>query len=179
MSSQVIARRYATALADVALERGEAREAQEELLGWESLIGSSLLLQEVIGNPTIPYEQKQRAIKDLIARTKVRPTTANFLQVLLKNQRLADLSAINEKFAAILDERAGVVGAEVTSARPVSDSIKAALEQQLGQMTGSRVRVSFKTDDELIGGIVTKIGSTVYDGSIKNQLEELGKRLAG
>ena len=179
MSSQVIARRYATALADVALQHGEAREAQEELLGWESLIGSSLLLQEVIGNPTIPYEQKQRAIKDLIARTKVRPTTANFLQVLLKNQRLADLSAINEKFAAILDERAGVVGAEVTSARPVSDSIKAALEQQLGQMTGSRVRVSFKTDDELIGGIVTKIGSTVYDGSIKNQLEELGKRLAG
>jgi F-type H+-transporting ATPase subunit delta len=179
LSSQVIARRYAAALADVVSERGEAHEVQEELLGWESLIKSSPLFQEVLVNPTIPYDQKQRLIKDLIVRSKVRSTTANFLQVLLKNQRLADLPAINERFAALLDERAGVVGAEVTSARPISDSIKSTIEQQLRQLTGSRVRVSFKTDEELIGGIVTKIGSTVYDGSIKNQLEELGKRLAG
>ncbi len=179
MSSQAVARRYATALADVVLSHGEANEVRNELIEWESLIKSSPLLQEVIQNPTIPYEQKQKVIKDLIARTKVRPTTANFLQVLLRNQRLSDLPEINRRFALLLDERAGVVGAQVTSARPVSDSIKSAIEQQLQRVTGRRVRVSFETDEELIGGIVTKIGSTVYDGSIKNQLEELGKRLAG
>lgn len=179
MSSQAVARRYAIALADVVLPRGEANEVRDELIYWESLIKSSPLLQEVIQNPTIPYEQKQKALKELIARTKVRPTTANFLQVLLRNQRLSNLAEINRRFALLLDERAGIVGAQVTSARPVSETIKSAIEQQLQLLTGRRVRITFDTDEELIGGIVTKIGSTVYDGSIKNQLEELGKRLAG
>ncbi len=179
MSSQAVARRYAIALADVVLPRGEANEVRDELIYWESLIQSSPLLQEVIQNPTIPYEQKQKALKELIARTKVRPTTANFLQVLLRNQRLSNLPEINRRFALLLDERAGIVGAQVTSARPVSETIKSAIEQQLQLLTGRRVRITFDTDEELIGGIVTKIGSTVYDGSIKNQLEELGKRLAG
>lgn len=179
MSSQAVARRYATALADVVLSQGEAIEVRDELIEWESLIKSSPLLQEVIQNPTIPYEQKQKALKELIARTKVRPTTANFLQVLLRNQRLSDLPEINRRFALLLDERAGVVGAEVTSAHPMSETIKSAIEHQLQHLTGRKVRVSFATDEELIGGIVTRIGSTVYDGSIKNQLEELGKRLAG
>ncbi len=179
MSSQAVARRYATALTDVVLSQGEAIEVRDELIEWESLINSSALLQEVIQNPTIPYDQKQKVLKDLIARTSVRPTTANFLQVLLRNQRLSDLAEINRRFALMLDERAGVVGAAVTSAHPVSETIKAAIEQQLQQLTGKRVRVNFATDEALIGGIVTRIGSTVYDGSIKNQLEELGKRLAG
>lgn len=179
MSSQVVARRYATALADVVLSRNEAREVQEELLQWEKLIKSSPLLEEVLQNPTIPYDQKQKALKDLIARTKVRPTTANFLQVLLKNQRLTELSEINRRFAMLLDERAGVVGAEVVTARPIDESMKSNIEQQLGKLTGRRVRVSFATDENLIGGVVTKIGSTIYDGSIKNQLDQLGKRLTG
>lgn len=179
MSSQAVARRYAAALVDVVLAHGEAREVQDELKGWEALIVSSPLLQEVIQNPTIPYEQKQKALKDLIARTKVRPTTANFLQVLLKNQRLSNLPEINRRFSLLLDEKAGVVGAEVTSARPVPEAVKADLERRLEQVTGKKVRISFATDEDLIGGIVTRIGSTVYDGSIKNQLEELGKRLAG
>ena len=179
MSSQAVARRYATALADVVVERGEAQEVQSELLQWQAMISSSPLLQELLSNPTIALDQKQSALKALIARTNVRPTTANILQVLLKNQRLSDLAAINERFARVLDERAGVVSAQVSSARPLGADSKGLIEQNLRGITGHDVRVDFVVDETLIGGIVTRIGSTIYDGSIKNQLEELGKTIAG
>jgi F-type H+-transporting ATPase subunit delta len=179
LSSQAVARRYATALADVLEGRPEAREVQTELLEWQQMISSNPLLQQMLNNPTIGYEQKHAALNELISRTRVRQTTANILQVLLKNHRLSDLAAINEKLALVLDERAGVVSAQVTSARPLDNSSRTLIEQNLRGITGRNVRVDFVVDEKLIGGIVTKIGSTVYDGSIRNQLEELGKTIAG
>jgi len=143
------------------------------------MILSNPTLLEAFTNPTIPYEQKAKVLNELIARTKVRPTTANFLRILLKNQRLAEIAQVNAKLAQVLDERSGVVGAQVTSARPVADSIKVALEEKLGVITGKRVRLSFQTDETLLGGIVTRIGSTIYDGSVRNQLKRLGEELAG
>jgi F-type H+-transporting ATPase subunit delta len=179
LSSQTIARRYASALADVAISQGEHREVQNELSMWQTMIEQNPPLQEVFRNPTIPYDQKRNALKELIARTKVRPTTANFLQVLLQNQRLAELGEINKRLVQVLDDRAGVVGAHVTSARPMQDSAKRSLEQKLLAMTGRQVRLSFSTDESLIGGLVTRIGSTVYDGSVRNQLQLLAEKLTG
>jgi F-type H+-transporting ATPase subunit delta len=115
----------------------------------------------------------------LISRTKIRQTTANFLRILLKNQRLAELPQVNAKLDQVLDERSGVISAQVTSARPVSDSIKRALEEKLADITGKRIRLSFGTDESLLGGIVTRIGSTIYDGSVRSQLKRLGEELAG
>ena len=174
-----VARRYASALADVVLAKNEAREVQEELLTWERMILSSDLLKELVINPTIPFPEKEKALNQLIARSAVRQTTANFLRVLLKNQRLTELSDINQRLAHVLDERAGVVSAEVVTAREVPDSSKKSILDDLKKVTGKDVRVNFTTDETLIGGTLTKIGSTVYDGSIKNQLQELRKQLAG
>jgi F-type H+-transporting ATPase subunit delta len=174
-----VARRYASALADVIIARGEEAEVREELSAWEKMISGSAPLVEALTNPTVPYEQKQSVLNEVIARTKVRATTANFLRVLLKNQRIAELPQVNAKLAQVLDERAGVVSARVTSARPVSDAIKSALEEKLGELTGKRVRLSFETDEALIGGLVTRIGSTIYDGSVRNQLSRLAEELAG
>jgi len=179
VSSQTVARRYATALADVIIARSEEAEVRQELTTWERMILSNPTLLEAFTNPTIPYEQKAKVLNELIARTKVRPTTANFLRILLKNQRLAEIAQVNAKLAQVLDERSGVVGAQVTSARPVSDAIKVSLEEKLGVITGKRVRLSFQTDETLLGGIVTRIGSTIYDGSVRNQLKRLGEELAG
>lgn len=179
MSSEAVARRYATALAEVALERDEAHTIQKELLEWEKMIHSSSMLQELVRNPTIPLDQKQTVLAQLIGLTRVSSTTANFLNVLLRNQRLGALQEINRRFALVLDDKAGVVSAEVTSARPIPDSSKAVIEENLKGITGKAVRIDFRTDESLIGGLITRIGSTVYDGSIRNQLEELGKRLAG
>ena len=179
MSSQTVARRYASALADAVLAGGEAREIQDELARWESMIQKSELLREAFSNPTINYDQKRRVLEEIIRRTRVRPATANFLRILLKNQRLTELSEINKKFAQVLDDRSGVVAAEVTTARPIPDDVQQALERQLISITGKKVRFSFATDETIIGGLIARIGSTVYDGSVRNQLRQVEGRLAG
>jgi F-type H+-transporting ATPase subunit delta len=179
LSAETVARRYASALADVVIAQGEERLVQEELIAWAQMVQSNSQLQEAFGNPTIPYEKKQNVLKELISRTKVRQTTANFLQLLLRNQRLTELSAVNKRFARVLDERSGVVGAHVISARPVPESAKRSLQERLVAMTGKDVRLSFATDESVIGGMVTRIGSTVYDGSVRNNLQQLGEKLAG
>ena len=179
MSLQTIARRYAIALADVAIESGEAAAVQEELMQWSKMIDSNPLLKEAFGNPTVPYEQKRKILLQLIQRTRVRQTTANFLQVLLRNQRLSELNEVNKWFGLILDERSGVVAAEVTTARPVAEESIEALRHKLATMSGRKVRLKFVTDADLIGGMVARIGSTVYDGSIRNQLHEMELKLAG
>jgi len=179
VSSLTVARRYASALADVIIERDEEAAVREELTAWERMILSNPPLLEAFTNPTVAYEQKAKVLNELIIRTKVRPTTANFLRILLKNQRLAEIAHVNAKLAQVLDERAGVVSAQVTSARPVADSIKSALEEKLQLITGKSIRLSFQTDETLLGGIVTRIGSTIYDGSVRTQLQRLGEELAG
>ena len=179
MSVQTVARRYATALADVVIASGEAREVHDELSAWERMMQDNSTLLEIFRNPTIPYDQKQNVLRALIARAKLRPTSANFLQVLLKNQRLAELGEVNKRFALVLDERAGAMSADITSARPVPAASQEALRSTLASMTGKKVRLSFKTDEELIGGIVTRIGSTIYDGSVRNQLERVKTQLIG
>jgi len=179
MSVQIVARRYASALADVVLERGEAREVQEELKAWERLFQSSETLQEVFRNPTIPLARKRAVLNKLIERTRPRPTTVNFLKVLLQNQRLTDLAAINRKFAEVLDVRAGMLAATVTTARSVPADAQQKLHATLSTLTGSNVRVNFATDQELIGGLVTRIGSTVYDGSVRNHLQQIKEKMAG
>jgi F-type H+-transporting ATPase subunit delta len=175
----MVARRYAAALADVIIARGEARQVQEELSAWELMMQANEQLLEVFRNPTVPYEQKRKVLNALIARAHVLPTTANFLQVLLQNQRLTDLSEINKRLAHVLDERSGFVSAEVTTARAVPASSQQALREKLSAMTGKNVRLTFKTDEELIGGMVTRIGSTIYDGSVRNQLQRAQEKLAG
>lgn len=175
----MVARRYATALADVVTARGEAQEVREELRDWAGMMQSNEQLLEVFRNPTIPYEQKRKVLNTLITRARVRPTTANFLQVLLQNHRLADLNEVNKRFTQILDERSGMVSAEVTTARPVAQPAQDALRAKLAAMTGKNVRLSFTTDEELIGGIVARIGSTIYDGSVRNQLQQVRERMTG
>jgi F-type H+-transporting ATPase subunit delta len=179
MSVQMIARRYASALADVVIERGEAPDVQEELNAWERLIQSSANLQEVFRNPTIALDQKRAVLNKLIEKAKPRETTANFLKVLVQNHRLTELGEINRKFADVLDVRAGMIAATVTTARSVPERAQEKLYETLTSLTGKKVRVNFATDAELIGGIVTRIGSTVYDGSVRNQLQQIKEKMAG
>ncbi len=179
MSIQTVARRYASALADVVLDRGEAKEVQAELQEWEKLLQANANLQEVFRNPTIALDQKRAVLNKLIERAQPRGTTANFLKVLLQNQRLTDLAEINQKFANLLDERAGMVAATVTTARPVPDNTQQSLQEKLATLTQKKVRLDFEEDPDLIGGLVTRIGSTVYDGSVRSHLQQIKERMAG
>ena len=179
MSVQTVARRYATALADVVIQQGEAREVQDELLAWGAMLQANANLREVFANPTIALDQKRAVLNKLIEIAKPRATTANFLKVLLQNQRLTELGEINRKFAQILDERAGMVAATVTTARTVPQDAQAKLYDTLAKLTGKKVRIDFATNPEIIGGLVTRIGSTVYDGSVRSQLQQIKEKMAG
>jgi F-type H+-transporting ATPase subunit delta len=176
---QTVARRYAIALADVVISRGEAQDVREELTAWEALMQSNPQLVDVFRHPTIPYEQKRGVLNELIKRTHPRQTTANFLQVLLQNHRLADLSEVNKQFAQELDRRTGFVSAQVTTARPVSTETQETLRARLSELTGSRVRLEFGVDESLIGGVVTRIGSTLYDGSVRGKLQRVRQKMIG
>ena len=179
MSLQTVARRYAAALADVTIERREEREVQNELDQWASMMEANPQLKEVFANPTVAYDQKRKVLEDLISRTRVRETTASFLRVLLKNQRLSQLRDIAERYGHVLDERAGVVAANVITARPIPEELKSSLHETLAAATGRKVRLSFTTDETIIGGLVARIGSTIFDGSVQNQLERLSESLSG
>ena len=179
MSLQTVARRYASALADVVIERREQREVQAEIQSWASLIVNNPQLKEVFANPTVAYDQKRGVLEALLNRTRVRETTASFLRVLLQNQRLAQLPEIAERFGQILDERGGVVAAEITTARPIPEELKKALHDTLASATGRTVRLTFATDEAIIGGLVARIGSTIFDGSVESNLERLAAGLMG
>jgi F-type H+-transporting ATPase subunit delta len=179
LSLQTVARRYAAALADVTTERREEREVQNDLDQWASMIESNPQLKEVFANPTVAYDQKRKVLEELISRTRVRQTSASFLRVLLKNQRLSQLRDVVARYGLVLDERAGVVAANVTTARPLPEDLKNSLHETLAAATGRKVRLSFTTDETIIGGLVARIGSTIFDGSVQNQLERLSEDLAG
>ena len=105
--------------------------------------------------------------------------TANFLRVLLRNNRLTELGQINERLASVLSERSGQVTAKVVSARELNDGEKSDIQIGLEKLTGKKVNIKYEKDENIIGGVVTTIGSTVYDSSVKTQLENLKKEMIG
>ena len=177
MSVETVARRYATALADVVTKSGETETVKSELRTWQEMMNANADLATVFLNPSVQHQNKEKVLDGLLAKTGPTQTTANFLRVLLRNDRLTNLGAINEKFDSVLQERSGIVAAEITSARPLGEAEKSALQTNLEKMTGKKVSLNFNIKEELIGGVVTRIGSTVYDGSVKTQLENLKAQL--
>lgn len=179
MSVETIARRYASALADVVVKSGETQTVQTELKTWEQMMTSNNELQEVFANPAIQHLNKEKVLENLLDRSKPNKTTANFLRVLLRNNRLTELTEINDKFASVIAERSGQISAKVVSARPLSDAERAEIQSGLAKLTGKQVNINYEQDENIIGGVVTTIGSTVYDGSVKTQLENLKKQMIG
>ncbi|MGH9947433.1 MAG: ATP synthase F1 subunit delta, partial [Pyrinomonadaceae bacterium] len=134
-------------------------------------------LANAFGNPSIAYSKKEGVLEGVISKTKPSKTTSNFLRVLLKNGRLGDLPAINERFDAVIEERSGIVTGEVISAHELSTDERKELEKNLEKITDKDVKLNFVIDKNIIGGVVTRIGSTVYDGSVRTQLEHLKEQL--
>jgi F-type H+-transporting ATPase subunit delta len=179
MSVETVARRYANALADVVTKTSDVDSVRNELKTWETMISANTDLQTAFGNPSISQVNKEKVLENLIQKTQPMKTTANFLRVLLRNGRLTEIREINEKFTSVLEERSGAVSAQITSARLLSEAEKSEMQANLSKLTGKNVSLNFATDETLIGGVVTRIGSTVYDGSVKTQLAELKHQMIG
>jgi len=177
MTGTTIANRYARALADVIVERRETDEVVKELIDFERMMSEHPQLRDVFASPVIATERKRAVLDELLPLIGLRQTSANFLRLLLNNSRLHDLDQIMNALSRELDTRMNIVSAEITTAREIGQQEKAALQSQLKAATGKEVRLQFRTDPAIIGGVVTRIGSLVYDGSIKNQLAQLKRRL--
>lgn len=177
MSTEAVARRYSSALADVVINAHEADNAKHELAAWAAMFKENSELQTVFGNPAIPHAGKERVLEDLIAKTRPSRSIANFLRILLRNGRLTEITAIDDKFEIELQERSSVVAADVISARELGKAEREEFAKTLRQLTGRTVNMNFAVDPELIGGVVTRVGSTVYDGSVRTKLENLREQL--
>jgi F-type H+-transporting ATPase subunit delta len=153
------------------------QDAAAELRSFESLLLSSPELHNALTTPAVPGSRKKAVVGRLADLLKLSRIARNFLFVLIDHRRIASLSEIIQSFEEIVDERLGFARAEVTSARELSEPQRTSLNAQLEQLTGKRIRMRFRVDESLIGGAVARIGSTVYDGSLRGQLASLETRL--
>jgi F-type H+-transporting ATPase subunit delta len=179
MSNETVARRYASALADVVMKTGETETVRAELKAWEQMIAGNAELENAFANPSIAAARKQAVLKALIRKANSSRTTSNFLRVLLENGRMTDLPAVADRFESVLEERSGVVSGEVISAHELDEAARRELMANLEKLTGRSVKLNFQIDKEIIGGVVTRVGSTVYDSSVRTKLKNLREQLVG
>ncbi len=178
MSVSQIARRYAHALADVAEARGDQARTLEELQEIRRLFKEVAELREVFNNPAVDRTRKENLLQAILGKTGLSPITANFLRLLLRNHRLGQLPEITDQYVAELDRRQGITPVEVHAARPLTAEEKQRLQSRFEGLTGRSVRMTFSSDDHLIGGVSVRCGSEVYDGSIRTQLQTLRRQLS-
>src|SRR5271154_4927424 len=174
----VLSLRYAHAFASVASAAHlDVTAVQQQLADFSGTFAGSHDLREVLMNPSIPNEQKLKVLDAIAMRIGMFPQVRNFIAVIMSHQRLGELNEILSEYHLVSDEQSHVVEAEITSARPLNDQDRAELEAQVVKLAGGRVRATYLQDATLLGGAVVRIGSTVYDGSIRAQLQQLKDKL--
>jgi len=174
----VLSLRYAHAFASVAASSHlDATAAQQQLNDFSGTLAGSRELREVLMDPSIATEQKLKVLDAIAGRIGMFPQVRNFLAVIMGHQRLAELNEVLTEYHAIADEQSDLTEADITSARPLNDQDRAELEAQVAKLAGGRVRATYYQDATLLGGAVVRIGSTVYDGSIRGQLQQLKQKL--
>jgi F-type H+-transporting ATPase subunit delta len=163
---------------DVALANNAAAEVRQQLSDFLDLLRESPDLRVLLDSPAVSRTNKKAVVESLAARMGANRTIHNFLLVVLDRRRTRLLPEIQIAFDARLDERQSIRRAKVTSAHALSDGEKAELVRTLATLTGGRVDAEYKIDPALIGGAVVRIGSTIYNGSVRAQLERLRAQLA-
>jgi F-type H+-transporting ATPase subunit delta len=169
-----VASTYARAFADVALDqRLDATRAIAGLRRIAGMLTESLDLRRVWENPAVPVEQKRHLLDAIAQKEGVERPVRNLVAVLIDHRRIAALPRIAEQLEKELDARMGFAEAQITSARELGDTEKRTLESQVEKLTGKKVRAHFQHDASLLGGAVIRVGSTIYDGSVKGQLQKI------
>jgi F-type H+-transporting ATPase subunit delta len=175
----VITSRYARAFADVVSGMKLAPAAVlQQLYDMVSVVNANQMLQRVWENPSIPAEQKRSLLDAIVARQQVSRPVRNFLAVLIDHRRIQQLAEIARQVESELNARLGFAEAEIISARELSENEKRALQARIETMTGRKVRAHYSTDRGILGGAIVKLGSTIYDGSVKGQLHRMKEQLA-
>lgn len=176
--STVFAPRYANAFAAVAATTGmDISAAQRQMKDFADTLAGSRELREILADPSVPADQKLAVLDVLAERLGMFREVRNFIAVIMDHQRLGELHEILAAYDRVADAGSGIAEAEVTSAHVLNEEDRQALEAQVAKLAGSRVRVAYKQDAALLGGAIVRIGSKVYDGSLRAQFEQLKQSL--
>ncbi|MFZ0961939.1 MAG: ATP synthase F1 subunit delta [Terriglobia bacterium] len=173
----VVANRYARALADVVASTGNYRHVLGELEDFGAAYRQSLELREVAETPAVTMRQKLSVLNAIAGRMGASQITLNFLRVLMSHYRLSLLEEITQAFRDIADARMGIVRVKISSAADLSRAERELLQGRFNELTRQQSELEFHLDGGLIGGLVAQIGSTVYDGSIRGQLDRIREQL--
>jgi F-type H+-transporting ATPase subunit delta len=179
MTNRSSAARYAKALLDVGRKEGDPAEVGRDLETFVSLATGHEQLARVLVNPAIPAARKVALVGELTSRLAIDPIVGKLVALLAGRDRLVLLPALREEYRRRLLEFTNVVEAEVTSAVPLGDDAVQAIGRAIGARIGRQLALTSRVDATIIGGVVTRIGSVVYDGSVRRQLEKMKDALIG
>lgn len=177
MVSGSVARRYARALFDLAVEQGQEQVVQEQLASLADAASGSREVRDLFENPAYGREQRGAAVEALCKQMGSPPLLRNFLMLLVDRNRLSRIESIASYFGELADARAGRVRATIVSAVALDDAAASKLSQALERVTGRRVVLEKRVEASVLGGVVAQLAGRVYDGSLRTQLEELKHQL--
>jgi len=172
-----IAERYAAALADVALAHNSGEVVRKDLASSIAAYSESADLRNALETPSLDQALKTKIVESVAAKMGLSDAVRNFVSLIVSHQRTHMLREIGEAFVTDLNRRLGIEEAEVTTARQLSDAEKKGLLGILEQRTGKKIEARFAEDKSLLGGAIVRVGSTVYDGSVCEQLNRMRERL--
>ena len=170
--------RYARAYADVAVKNKlNPEKTVAEFQQMADVVNSSRELRNVLQNPAVNREQKLKLLDSIIQHIGATKMLRNFLAVLIDHRRIGNIGDLLEQFKRELDRRLGIADAKVSSVRELTAAEKQSLEKELAEITGKKVRATYSQDARLLGGVLVRVGSTIYDGSLRQRLESFKARL--
>src|ERR1700722_8586588 len=174
----VFAARYARAFAGAVLDaKLDPADVQRQLDDFAATFAGSKDLRELLLNPSLPAGKRVFILDVVNRRIGCAALVRNFLAVFINHERLGALSKILEEYRLEMNRRMSISDAEVVTARPLGDEERASLEKQVAELAGTRVSATFRQDKSVIGGAIVRIGSTIYDGSLRGRLERLKEQL--
>jgi len=175
-----LAGRYARAFAEVVAQRQmDADKTVQELTQVAELVGASHELRNVFLNPAVDHKQKISLLDAIIKRIGGAQALRNFVAVLIDHKRIGQIGEIAEQFKRELDQRMGIAEARISSARELTAAEKKSLEQRLAEVTGKTIRATYQEDAGLLGGALVRVGSTIYDGSVRGRLQKIREEISG
>ena len=170
---------YARALADVVVERGlDASQIRAQLESVGNVLSESSQLRTVWDTPAVSNEQKLKLLDAVAKKIALSREIRNFIAVLISNHRIHAFTEIAREAVEQINERLGFAEADIVSTRELGAEEKRRLESQVAKVTGKKLRVRYSLDQKLMGGVVVKVGSTIYDGSVRGQLQRVREQLA-
>ncbi len=174
-----IAERYASALYDLADERRALDEVSNDLRGLKAALAESDDLRRLVRSPAIAREDQTRALQAVARASGAHDLTTNFVALVARNRRLFALANMIDAFLDILAERRGEVTAEVTTAAELTDAQRGKLTDAVKQAVGANANIETRVDPELLGGMVVRVGSRMYDSSLRSKLQRLENAMKG